>query len=217
MATVADPNQDFLTRAELSASLTKGAAVAVNVMSRGMANDIRSQRMLKAAGVAEPSTTPVLDALDDVVSGIVHGRDISEAYPRIARLIHAQDARAEVVSQLMVAQDYERLAKAIRARHHIEETLLSQAMNDELLPAERIVLLEAIETMIVTSRKHVAGQSTSVNDVTALLEKLDYTAELAGDALRKKFAKTSVQGREVVRKLLLRVNKAVKDATPGDE
>lgn len=213
IASASDPNQDYLTRAELSAYLAKGSVMLVRVLSRDDA-DAPIRRVLTAAGQTTPNTTPVLDALDDVVSGIVDGRDITEAYPRIARLIHAQDARAEVVNQLLVTQDYSRLARAMRVRHHLEESILAQAMNDELLPAERVILLEALEQMITTSRKHVAGQSTSVNDVASLLEKLDYTTELAGEALKKKFAKTSVQGREVVRKLLLRVTKAVKEATP---
>ncbi len=211
-----DPSQDYLTRAELSAIATRGASVVVNIVARGMARDIRAQRILTAAGAARPSSSITLDALDTVVDGIVSGRDISASYPTIARLIHAQDSRAEVVGQLLITQDYERLSAAVRARRHIEEALFAQALNDDLLPAERIMLLQELNEIIGTSRKHVVGQSTSVNDVAALLEKLDYTTELAGDALKKKFASTTVQGREVVRKLLLRVSKAVKGATPDE-
>ncbi len=86
-------------------------------------------------------------------------------------------------------------------------------MNDDLLPAERVLLLEKLETIVTASQRRIGAESTSIQDIETLLEKIDYSTEAAGATLRKKFAGTSAQGREVVRKLALQVARRVKAAT----
>lgn len=216
VAATPSPLRDYISRAELSTLLTKGAAVAVSVMSRGMADGAQAARVLTQGGVSARGVDPVIDTLDKVAAGIVNGTDLRDVYPTIARLVHAQGQRAEVFGQLMVTSEYPRLARALRARNHIEETLITMALNDDLLPAERVLVLQELETIIGSASKRVAGQSTSVSDITATLERLDYQTEIAGEELKKRFSKTTVQGREVVRKLLLRVSSAVKGATADD-
>ncbi len=216
VAAAQSPMRNFIARAELSTLLTRGAAVAVSVMSRGMADGAQAARVLTQAGVATRGSDPVLDTIEQVAAGIVNGTDLKGVYPTIARLVHAQGQRAEIFGQLMVTSEYPRLARALRARNHIEETVVAMAMNNELLPAEQVMVLQELDSIIASASKRVNGQSTSLSDITATLEKLDYQTELAGEELKKRFSKTTVQGREVVRKLLLRVSAAVKGATTDD-
>lgn len=205
-------DSDYVSRAELSTFAARGAAIVAGIVSRSVATNIVPARIMQAAGASKPSTNAVHDTLDIVADGIVNGKDFSEHYPTIARLIHAQEQRSEVFSQLLVTNDFSRLARAVKARDRLEETLVTAAMNDDLLPAERVILLQELERVIASAQKNVSSQ-TSAGDVALLLEKLDYATEMAGATLRKKFSSTTAQGREVVRKLLTRVSKAVKSAT----
>lgn len=209
-----DPTGDYVTRAELSAFLTKGAtAVVVGVFAKSAASDSLPQRILGLAGAAKPTENRTLNVLDRVIDSIENGTDLAPTFGEIARLIHAQDQRAEIISQLALTQDYRRLTRAMRAQEKLEESLFTAALNDELLPAERILVMEKLEGIISTTRKAIGAQSTSVNDIMAMLEKLDYTAELAGAGMRASMKGTTAQGRELVRKLLTSVNKKVREVT----
>ncbi len=207
-----DANRDYISRSLLSALLTKSAQTMVGIVARGMANEALPRRVLTAAGASRPST-PALDVFDRIVDSINNGTDLTPEFPTLSRLIHAQEQRAEVIGQLLLTHDYGRLAKASRARDRLEETLFTQAMNDDLLPAERVILLEKLDSIIATSQKRIGAESTSVNDLETLLQKMDYATELAGAGLRRKFEGTSAQGREVVRKLALQVAIRVRAAT----
>lgn len=213
LAPPADPNRDYVSRSLLANLLTRGMAPLVDLIAKGVAKDALPQRTLTLAGVSRPASSPALDVFDRIVEGINNGTDLSAEFPRLARLIHAQEQRSEVIKQLLLTHDYGRLAKATRARDRLEETLFTQAMNDELLPAERVLLLEKLETIIGTANRRIGAESTSVHDIESLLEKIDYSTEAAGAGLRKKFQGTSAQGREVVRKLALKVARQVKAAT----
>lgn len=208
-----DPNRDYISRTMLAALLTRSMTTMVGVVSKGMAADALPQRTLTLAGASKVSKAPALDVFDAIVDGINNGTDLSSEFPRLSRLIHAQEQRSEVIKQLLLTHDYGRLAKATRARDRLEETLFTQAMNDELLPAERVILLEKLETIISASQRRIGAESTTVHDIESLLEKIDYSTEAAGANLRKKFQGTSAQGREVVRKLALQVARRVKAAT----
>lgn len=208
-----DPNRDYIARSTLAALLTRSATTMVAVIAKGMAAEALPQRVLTLAGASRPTSSPALDVFDAIVDGINNGTDLSAEFPRLSRLIHAQEQRSEVIKQLLLTHDYGRLAKAVRARDRLEETLYTQAMNDELLPAERVILLEKLETVITASQRRIGAESTTVHDIESLLEKIDYTTEAAGAGLRNKFKGTSAQGREVVRKLALQVARRVKAAT----
>jgi hypothetical protein len=209
--------EDYTARALLAGALTRGAEAFTAIVSRAMAADALPQRVLLASSAAQPESQPVLDALDRVVDSIMNGSDLSPEFPKIARLIHAQDQRAEVISQLVLTQDYKRLAKATRAREKLEETIFTLAQNDELLPAERLLVLERLDNLIRDTRKGISLQSTSIADIRAMLEKIDYATEAAGETLKRKFEKTSPQGREVVRKLITNLDKRLRSATDASD
>ncbi len=210
----ADISGNYIARSELSAFLTRGAtAMVVGVFARAAAGDALPQKVLVAAGAASRTANRTLNVLDRVIDSIENGTNLNPEFPEIARLIHAQDQRAEIISQLALTQDYRRLNRALRAQEKLEDALFVAAMNDELLPAERVLLLEKLEGIISTTRKAIGAQSTSINDIQSMLEKLDYKAEMAGAGLRSSMKGTTAQGRELVRKLLVQVSKKVREVT----
>lgn len=205
---------DYLSRAEAGEALLRGAQLAVSdIVSASLSGSAIPERMLLRAGAAKVSGNVVHETLGRIVHGIMSGEKIDDAYPTIARLIHAQEQRAEVIGQLVVTNEFARLATATRVRDLLEEDLFAAAINGDLLPSERVIVLERLDAIVSSAHKNVVNQATSAGDISALLDKLDYATEMAGSAsLKKKFADTTAQGREVVRKILTRVNRAVRSA-----
>lgn len=208
-----DPSGDYLNRALLAGALSKSSCALSGMFAREAARDALAQRVLTSADAAKASSSKALDVLDSVVSGVLNGTDLSPQYPEIARLIHAQEQRAEVVNQLLLTHDYARVTRATKARDRLEEDLCTMALNGDLLPAEKVLLMEKLDTIVTTTRKGIAAESTSITDIVAMLDKMDYATEIAGAGLQRKFEKTSPQGREVARKLLLNISKRVSAAT----
>jgi len=209
------PDANFNARAMLAGALTRASEALVGIVSRAQAADALPQRVLLSTPVAQKESQPVINTLDRIVDSILNGSDLSSEYGTIRRLVHAQDQRAEIISQLALTQDFKRLSRAMRARETLEESLFTLAENNELLPAERLLVLQMLDPMIRDTRKAISLQSTSIADIRAHLEKIDYATEIAGESLKKKFDKTSKQGREVVRKLALNLVKRIADADKG--
>lgn len=206
---------DYISRSLLSSLLTKGACTLVGIFARESADSAIPQRVLTLSGVAKQPKNAALDALDRVVEGVIEGKDLSPHFSEIARLIHAQDRRAEIISQLVLTHDYARIARALRAREQLEESLFAAALNDDLLPAEKVLLLEKLESIVTTSRKAIGAETVSINDIQTMLEKLDYTAEMANAGMGNKLKGTTPQGREIVRKLLVQVSRKVREVSDG--
>lgn len=213
-----DRQSDLLSRSELASEMVKGAAAMLTgILGMDVLSSMRAAQTLKVAGVLEKSPTPVLDVLDQVVSSIIDGTSIVEQYPTIARLVHAQDKRSDIVGKLLLTNDYRRITNATRARDHLEDQLIVAAQNDTLLPAERIILREALDQIVDKTSKRIAGSSSEMSDITAVLEKMDYAVEVSETQLRERYTKTSAQGREIARKMLIKVGKAIRSASKPSE
>lgn len=216
---VAKRDDDYISRQTLIAALSQSSADLARLLTKDDARDKLPRRILTMAGVSS-AKNPALDVFDSIVNSIMNGTDMSTDFPTLSRLIHAQEQRAEVINQLLLANDFKRLNMATRARDKLEESLFAAALNsdDSLLPAERVVLLDRLDSIVAATRKRISAESTTVNDITALLEKIDYkTTELNEAGLKKKFDGTSVQGRELVRKLALATAKRLAEAAKGAE
>jgi hypothetical protein len=163
-----------------------------------------------------PDSNVVTDVINTIVTGIQNGTDFSSAYPTIHRLINQQEHRANLVNQLMIFDDFRRAAALLEIRNILENELISAARNDTLRPAERLVLLQIVDERLKSTEHRIAGGSVDIQDVVGLLQKANYAIESQGDNLRKKFSKTSEQGREIIRKLVTRVGRELKVVTPDD-
>lgn len=165
-------------------------------------------------GSERPKTTPnlVSGIISEIVSGIEQSKDFSHVYPTISRLIDHQEDRANLVSNLLVFDDFRRAAVMVEVRNQLESDLILAAKEGKLRPAERIILLQLVDKRMDSIERRIAGKGSNIEDITSVLEKANYAVEMRGDALRKKFGESSPQGREIIRKLITRIGRELKAA-----
>jgi len=170
-------------------------------------------RQITRAGMAPipQDTYLVTDLLKTVVTGIAQGKNFSHIYPTLSRLVNQQESRANLINQLLVFDEYRRAASWTELRNELEVGLIAAAKDGTLRPAERLILLEMADKKLVDINKRIAGGAAEVNDVLGLLQKANYAVEAQGEELKQRFAKTSYQGREIVRKLLTTLSRALAD------
>jgi len=160
----------------------------------------------------EGQSDPVLKILDKVVQGIKHGTDISENQEEISKLILNQESRAELIDNILLTHDYDRLVKYVRARKVLEDFLLLACQRGDLSATEALAFMKIVMTESETIQHRVKAGATSVKDIINLVSKADYAVQAKEADLTKKFDKTTPQGREIIRRLAHRLNKVQKGA-----
>jgi len=158
-------------------------------------------------------TDPTLEVLHELVDGFQHGTSLSHLRDHVNQLVTNQEQRADLVSRLVTTHDYARLVKFMSAREHIENKLIAAAMSDDLHEETALLLLGIISSETKSIINQIHAGATDIHDITAMLAKIDYTLQTDSRALSAKFKSTTPQGREVARRLALRLQSAV--ATPG--
>lgn len=159
----------------------------------------------------------VLATLQRVVDGINGGKNLSSDISEIAQLISHQEDRAELIDNLMLTHDYSRLIRYVKARDHLENFLLDCAMRGDLSPAEALAFQKLVMDESSKIMDRVKSGATSVKDIIGLMNKVDYTVTLSEKQLQRQFAKTTPQGREVVRRLTHRLAKLQRQKKPVSE
>lgn len=144
---------------------------------------------------------PALTAMRELVENIEHGRDMAASLPRIAKLIHNQDSRAEVFNSLSLTHDYGRYANFLQARRRIEVVLLAMANSAKLHPGDALALLTYLEEQIKAIEKKISSNSTSGKDLAGLLSKIDYVMSTQQQELARRMAKTTPVNREIIRRV----------------
>ena len=157
-------------------------------------------------------TYRVTDLVKTVVDGIATGTDFKQIYPTLSRLVNQQESRAKLLDQLLLFDDYRRVSAWTEVRNEIEVDLIQAARRGDLRPAERLFLLEMADKKLLGIQRRIEGGASEVNDVLGLLQKANYAVEAQGEALKERFAKTSYQGREIARKLLTRLSRALAES-----
>ena len=174
-----------------------------------VAGVIRRQELTPPTVPVERLTGPVMGVVSEVVKAIRDGTDLSAHYATIQRLINNQESRAEMIDQLLMTHDYTRLVDLTNARDRLEASLIQACFDDSLKPIERAVLLKEVSATLKGVETRVRAGATSVKDILSLLEKVDYSTSIGAVDLQKKFEKTSPQSRDVMRKVLSKMRKAI--------
>jgi hypothetical protein len=184
----------------LEANLNGAARVIRDVMIRQL-ND----------GAAQTSVDPILDVLETVVNGIKHGTDISAQEERITKVILNQEQRAELIDNIMLTHDFDRLVQYAKARKVLEDFLLKSAIRGDLSVTEALAFMRIVQTESETLQNRVKSGAHSVKDIVQMIQKVDYTIQRNEQDLAKKYKNTSPQSREVMRRLGHKLNKLGKD------
>ena len=209
------------SRIELAKGLSASAKMVCGVLHRQRCDDIIEEKAVEAGMLPIPDDGNVdvaLRTLKEVVEGIHTGADLSSQYHVLNRLLHNQQQRAEVVDSLLLTSEYKRVVEVTTARNHLEAQLVKSAYREDLTPAEQLVLLSQLTQISNSASSKIKAGALPLNDLTVLLQKIDYAANAEGEAaLKKTYVQTSPQAREVIRKLALRLIRVVKDVPAAEQ
>lgn len=150
----------------------------------------------------------VLDTLDQVIESLKTGREITGLRDRIAQMVTNQESRAELISNMAMTHDFDRLSRYMRARASLEDILLNAAVDRTLSPTQALAFLKITQEQSEIILNRIRAGATNIQDLLSLLNKADYALQLQDAELQKKFSNTSPQGREIIRRLAHRLNKA---------
>ena len=209
-------------RFSLESLLSASARVVRDTLVRTVGESVRDRNSLAEDGVSATvpppppyvggAASPALGMLRQVVEAINTGKSLAPSYEQLSRLIHAQEKRAEVIDHLLLTNDYERVINFAEARARIEQDLLTAVYSQHLNPTERMALYTIISQLEKEARGRIKAGSTNVNDIIALLEKIDYSTQAGSEALVRKFADTTPQGREIIRKVTSKLSKTLRES-----
>lgn len=219
-----DPSQSvgFYTDSSLEEVLDRAAREARDIMERQwrarqlpvLADGPPSIPVDVLAPLPPAPADQVLDTLDEVIGALKTGREISGLRERIAQLVTNQESRAELISNMAMTHDFDRLAKHMRARASLEDILLTAATDRTLTPTQALAFLKLTQEQCDTILSRVRAGATNIQDLITLLNKADYALQLQDSKLSSKFSNTTPQGREIIRRLAHRLNKvAAAEAT----
>jgi hypothetical protein len=156
---------------------------------------------------------PLLSTLENVVNGIMTGESLAGEQKEIQRYIFNQQERAELISNLLLTKDYGRLVSSLRVRDVLEKKLLDAALREDLNTSELMAMMTIIGSHTEKLENRVQAGATNISDVMALLNKADFALHVHEDVIKEKFKNTSSTGREIVRRMIHKLQKVDKAAS----
>lgn len=198
-------NSDF----DIIACLSGGVKLIERVISRQLGQDTSAQPV---SVQVEPTEDPIIDTLDRLVSSFKSGGSTQEIKAQIEQFLTARDERSELVNNLLVVHDVDRLPDYLKLRRHVEKYLLKSAFGGSLTPAEALAFLKIAQTEIDSITSQVRSGGHASKDVNELIRRADFVNKSDDKELAEKFKNTSPQGREILRKIGHKLAKAANAA-----
>lgn len=166
--------------------------------------------------IEDAKSDSVLGTLTKVVDSIKTGETITEeTRDSVTKLISNQEDRAELIQNLLLTHQYDRLVRYTKIRDHLERIMLTCAKRGDLSAAEALAFMKITMDQTDSISSEVKAGATSVQDLMGMLNKVDFAVQASEKELEKKFANTSPQGREIVRRLATRLSKAAGKGKPS--
>ena len=153
-----------------------------------------------------------VDALEAVVLSVVQSKELRGLRDKIEALVHGSASRADIASGLIDANNLSRLAKHAAARRNLERIILAEANKPEMDLGKAAVLFKLVNEVTTDLEGTVKTRTTEIKDVAGALGKADAVLSSSRADALKKFATTTPQGREIIRRLSHTVNKAARKA-----
>ena len=172
------------------------------------------------AGVppAEPANIPpshTLQVLEQVVEALRTGEPLEGVRGDVERLVTNQQVKTDLINNIVLAHDFERLTLYLKARSKLERFLFGLLNEDKLTAQDALAYFKIVyeESKALTER--VQGGASPVKDASAELDKVDLAVRQAQEAMKAKLKDTSPQGREIIRRLRHKAQKILKTLDDG--
>lgn len=158
---------------------------------------------------------PIIGIFSQLVASFKNGESTEPIREDLTRLISGQEERADLLNNLLVLHDADRLPAYLKARRVIENYLLVCTERADLTAVEALAFLKIIQTEVEAITTRIRSGTTPVKDVEHLIEKADFVNKLDEAELARRFKATSPQGREILRKISYRLLKSTQGAGHG--
>lgn len=152
----------------------------------------------------------------EIVKGLNTGSDLSHVREEVMRFVSHQQGKLDLVKALMQANDITRLSRFTEMRDVSEQHLFRLHSRGDLTTPEWITLYHIstneIKTIQAGMKSGGENNQSGVASSSSLIDELDVKAQQSAADAEERYKGTSPQGREVIRKHLCRVQKALKAA-----
>lgn len=186
--------------ADLSMMLTGSARVLNDLFTRHMVDVLDGD-------VPSPDLSPdkSLSVLDDLVKAFSSGEGLDRIKSEVDRLTMAQEDRMTLVTSLVTQYNLVRMSRLMLARDRLELFMMAASSRGDLTPSEAILFLKMIQTDMTEIQTQL--KPTTIKDAKGLVDKVDYAQRKV--TVSTDYESTSPQGREIIRKLMYGLLKAV--------
>ena len=165
---------------------------------------------IQSGDVEPPDLNPdsSLDVLNRLVEGFGNGTPLDGIKDDISRLTLAQEDRISLVNSLVASHSLVRMVRLMRARDRLERFLLSCSERGDLSANEAMVFMKMVQAELKSAESLL--KPPPIKDSDGMVEKTDFAAKVAIDSKADAYAKTTPQGRDIVRKELYRMMRSPK-------
>lgn len=166
------------------------------------------------SGDEEAPADPNIAVLDEIANGLAHGTSVNHVKDDIIRIASHQAEKTQVVKTVLQAIDLTRVNRFVQVRHTAEVALERAVKRGDLKSTEYVAFLRYSQDELEKIKKELANQSNHMNsfDTQSVIEKVDHARQKVDAQAEERFAGTTPQGREIIRKQLYVVEKALKKA-----
>jgi hypothetical protein len=169
-------------------------------------NNLIAEDILNPSAPLEP-ISPTIEAMAKVVQGISTDGDLTCVKTDMTRTATNRMEKSEIVTSFLAQIDHERLPDWCYVRAKMEKRIKRAADRGEINTNQAIVVYglanEAIDG--IQSRQ----PKTKPVDASTVVEKVDVKKVEAEASMEARWAGTTPQGREIIRKKLYRLKKTI--------
>jgi hypothetical protein len=165
-------------------------------------------------GEDAPPADPNIAVLDEITNGLAHGTSVNHVKDDIIRIASHQAEKTQVIKTVLQAIDLTRVNRFVQVRHVAEVELERAVKRGDLKSTEYLAFLRYSQDELDKIKKNLADQSNHMNsfDTQSVIEKVDHARQKVDAQAEERFVGTTPQGREIIRKQLYVVQKALKKA-----
>lgn len=178
-------------------------------------NNVLCREIVDPQDTADKPSDPNIAILDEIANGLAHGTSVNHVKDDIIRIASHQAEKTEVVKTVLRAIDLTRVNRFVQVRNTAEEALSRAVNRGDLKSTEYLAFLRYSQAELEKIKEELSDQSGSMNsfDTQAVIEKVDHARQkIDQQQAEERLKGTTPQGREIVRKHLFQVQKALKKA-----
>jgi hypothetical protein len=168
-------------------------------------NNIMAREMVSPSGKID-SASENLELLQTLAVGLSKG-DIATVKDALTRKGTHQVEKAQIIDAVLNEDNFERIANWMVIRHNTERVIKRCSQRGDMTTSEAIVFWRTSHDALGECFARL--EKTKPIDSSSVVEKVDIQVKEGEQAIKDKWAATSPQGREIIRKKLHKVKKAL--------